>query len=264
MWGKAKKAQASCPVKIGNIHHIGQRESQQDSFSISELSNSELCSGKGVFAVVADGMGGMEGGGTISNIVTQTMLRHFNETPEGRPAEVELLDMLIAANDNVAHYLKDNENGGSTVVAVIIRDGSLFWVAVGDSRIYLLRQGAAIQINREHTYAVELDEKAAMGEISFEDARGDSQRSALTSYIGMKTLEKIDRNLRPVRLVDGDLVLLMSDGVFGALDDDEILEAMTDVPQKSAANLQKRVLEKQNPNQDNFTAVIFEYRGGQS
>jgi len=252
------------PVLIGNMHHIGARESQQDSFGISDVSNAGLCERKGVFGVVADGMGGMADGGEVSNIVTHTMLQYFNETnPSGQP-ELDLLNMLFAANDNVNRYIAGRKKGGSTVVAVILNARKLYWVAVGDSRIYLIRNGALIQVNREHIYAVELDEKAATGEISWEAAASNPKRAALTSYLGMETPEKIDRNIRPMQLLTGDLVLLMSDGVFGVLSDDEILESMMFGPQKSAETLQEKVLAKQNTNQDNFTTVIFEYKEAQS
>jgi protein phosphatase len=157
--------------------------------------------------------------------------------------------------------MSGRDKGGSTVVAVIIHDMKLYWVAVGDSRIYLVRNMAVIQLNREHVYALELDEKAASGEISWEDAAGNPKREALTSYLGMNSLEKVDRSLRATQLIEGDRVLLMSDGVFGVLTDEEILSAMIHTPQESAVLLQEMVLNKQNPNQDNFTAIIFEYRG---
>jgi protein phosphatase len=260
---KKKAAEPAVPVSsasilIGNTHHIGARESQQDSFGISDVSNAELCSRKGVFGVVADGMGGMEDGGEISSIVTRTMLQYFNEIETSGQPELDLLNMLHAANDNVSRFLDERGKGGSTAVAVILLTGKLYWVAVGDSRIYLVRNNSLIQINREHVYAVELDEKAATGEISWEDAANDPQREALTNYLGMGRLEKTDRNIRPLRLLPGDRVLLMSDGVFGVLTDEEILETMSLEPLGSAQALQEKALEKQNPNQDNLTAVIFE------
>jgi serine/threonine protein phosphatase PrpC len=180
----------------------------------------------------------------------------------GQP-ELDLLNMVNAANDNVNRFMSGRDKGGSTVVAVIIHGGNLYWVAVGDSRICLIRNGAIMQVNREHVYSVDLDEKAATGEISWESAAGDPKRAALTSYLGMSTLEKIDRSLRPMQLLDGDRVLLMSDGIFGILTDNEILHAMSLPPQDSAMKLQEMTLAKQNPNQDNLTAVIFEYRSVQ-
>jgi serine/threonine protein phosphatase PrpC len=118
-----------------------------------------------------------------------------------------------------------------------------------------------MQVNREHTYAVDLDKMAAMGEKSWEDVANDPKRAALTSYLGMGKLESVDRSLRPMQLISGDRILLMSDGVFDALTDSEILEAMPYPPQESAMKLQEMVLAKQNPHQDNLTAIIFEYRG---
>jgi len=248
-------------IQIGNTLNIGSRESQQDSFAISDIMNAGLCERKGVFAVVADGMGGLENGGEISSIVTRTMLQYFNEMDFSEHIELDLLNMLYTANDNVNLLMRGQEQGGSTVVAAIIKDGKMYWISVGDSRIYLFRKGAVMQINREHTYAVELDEKAASGLISWEDAANDPQRASLTSYLGNGKPEKIDRNLRPMQLILGDRVILMSDGIFGTLSDEQIRDAQAVEPYKSAEELQAMVLAKQKPNQDNFTAVILEYKG---
>lgn len=248
-------------ILIGNTHHIGMRESQQDSFAISDITNADLCGRKGVFGVVADGMGGMENGGEISSVVTRTMLQYFNEVDFSERTELDLLNMLYTANDNVNMLIDGRVQGGSTVVAAIIRERQMYWISVGDSRIYLFRKGALLQINREHTYAAELDEKAAIGEISWEDAANDPQRAALTSYLGAGKPEKVDRNLRPTQLILGDRVILATDGVFGALTDEEIRDAQAFEPYKSAEELQAMILAKQKPNQDNFTAVIMEYKG---
>ena len=258
---RSESAQPTCQVSIGNSHHIGTRDSQQDSFAISDISNAELCLRKGVLGVVADGMGGMADGGEISAIVAQTMLQYFYETDPSSHTELDLLNMLYAANDNVNDYISGREHGGSTIVAANIHEAKLYWVAVGDSRIYLIRSGAIVQLNREHNYAVDLDEMAATGEITWEDAANDPKRAALTSYLGIGQLEKVDRNVRPMQLINNDRVLLMSDGVFGVLSDDEIMRAMAYQPQESAMKLQEMTLAKQNPNQDNLTAVILEYRG---
>jgi serine/threonine protein phosphatase PrpC len=205
-------------------------------------------------------MGGMADGGEASAIVTRTMLQYFNESISTERPESDLFNMLFDANDNVSRFMSERGKGGSTAVAVILREDMLYWVSVGDSRIYLIRGGAVIQLNREHTYAADLDAKAAAGEITWEEAAGDPKRGALTSYLGIGQLVKTDRNAYPVQMLCGDRVLLMSDGVFGVLTDGEILEAMAHEPQASAVRLQEMTLAKQIPNQDNFTAIIIEYR----
>jgi protein phosphatase len=250
------------PISLGNAFHIGSRETQQDNFCISNIFDPEVRKTKGVLGIVADGMGGLADGAEISSIVTRTMLQYFNENDSSGKAESDLLSMLNAANENVNKFLSSSsDKGGSTVVAVLIRGDMLSWVAVGDSRIYLVRNGTVIQINREHTYAVELDEKAAAGEMSWDEALSHPKRSALTGYLGSGDLEKIDRSLRPMQLQEGDRILLMSDGVFGNLTDEEISNVMFYEPQESAMKLQELTLAKLNPYQDNLTALIFKFNG---
>jgi protein phosphatase len=74
-------------------------------------------------------------------------------------------------------------------------------------------------------------------------------------------LDKIDRSLRPMQLQEGDRILLMSDGVFGNLTDEEISDVMIYEPQESAVKLQEMTLAKLNPYQDNLTALIFKFNG---
>jgi serine/threonine protein phosphatase PrpC len=187
------------------------------------------------------------------------MLQYFNEVAAiGEPAQ-ELLNMVVVATDNVTRFVESNNRGGSTVVATIIHNGKLYWISVGDSRIYLIRNGAIIQLNTEHIYMMDLAERVAAGEMTWEEAQSDPQKNALTSYLGMGQLEKIDRNLQPMDLLAGDRILLMSDGIFGTLANEEILGAMSQYPHTSAEELQNRVLAKQKPNQDNLTAVVVQY-----
>ncbi|HWR23757.1 MAG TPA: PP2C family serine/threonine-protein phosphatase [Feifaniaceae bacterium] len=257
--GGTMSAESPC-VRIGNAHHIGARDSQQDAFGISDIGNHALCRKKGVFAVVADGMGGLSNGALVSTTAAKSLLGSFNSRPFHDDPAAELLYMLGRANDEVNAVLGHAGPGksGSTVVAALIKDRRLYWFSVGDSRIALVRGGAIFQLNREHTYGSDLDERAAMGELSFEAAKNDPQRGAVTSYLGMGRLEKIDRNLRPLQLLKGDRLLLMTDGVFNTLTDEEILSAMAFAPHESAERLQKLVLHKNKPKQDNFTAIVLE------
>lgn len=254
---------APYPVMIGNAHHIGGRESQQDSFGISDITDRMLCQRKGILAVVADGMGGLSDGAAISGMITSCMLQDFaSGAPVSDPA-LELLSMVSRANGQVNRYLAETEGqSGSTVVAVWIQGPRLYFISVGDSRIYLLRGGALTQLNREHTYGAELDELAALGKISLEEARENDQRHALTSYIGMGEVEHIDRSMHPLHLEPGDKVLLMSDGVFGTVPDPEIARLAGPADAFTAArNLEQAVLAAGKPGQDNFTAVVLEYMG---
>lgn len=255
-----KMANKDLSIQISNIHNIGKRESQQDSFGISDLSDTKLCKENGIFALVADGMGGLSNGAEVSAIVTTFMLKYFSKSSGVKNIPDFMLEMLQSANKEVRKYLTNhgNHQSGSTLVAVIMKDNEMHFITVGDSRIYLLRNGALIQVNREHTYGSELDEKAARGEISVDEARSDSQRGALTSYIGMEEIKYIDRSLRPIPIVAGDRILLMSDGVFTTLSEEEITSAAALHAYEAARVLENAILKKEKLNQDNFTSIIIE------
>lgn len=253
-----KCAVAPIALEIGNLHNIGSRENQQDSFGISDVSNREICEKKGILAVVADGMGGLAGGAEISALVTSHMLERFPQLPPAQNPADELAQLTAGASKRVCGYLSESrEEGGSTMVAAIVRDGFLHFASVGDSRICLIRGGAMIQLNRAHTYGAELDEQAARGEITLEQARSDAQRHALTSYLGLGEAAKIDFSQQPVRLMKGDRVLLMSDGVFGTLTDDEILSACAISAVEAAVRIEREILKKEKAGQDNFTAILI-------
>lgn len=247
--------------RVGKLHCIGQRESQQDSFAVSDVEDAALCGDKGVIVIVADGMGGLSDGDKISSMITLSFFRYFHERALQDSAENELLQMLKEANEEVNRYL-GNKTGqcGSTLVAGIIRNRKCNWISVGDSHIYLYKNSGLIQLNREHVYREELDAKAANGEISREEAMKNPQRGALTSYIGMGRIEKVDRNQEPLVLCSGDRLLFMTDGVFGTLSEAQIATAMRYPVEESIRLLDRDIRAAGKPKQDNYTAVVLECR----
>lgn len=253
--GAALKASG---MEVGNAHHIGKRGNQEDSFAISDLTDGKLCRHAGVLAVVADGMGGLADGELVSGGVTSSVMREFPSLPETWTMPQKLLYLVEKANEAgnaVTGGVKSH--GGSTMLLTLIQDGSLWFASVGDSRICLVRGGGVVQLTRPHTYESDLDKKAACHEISFEAASADSQRKALTSYIGMGELCSIDYNNQPVQLLAGDWIILMTDGVFNELTNAEIAHALSDNAPAAAERIERMVLAKGDPHQDNLTAVVF-------
>lgn len=244
--------------RVGNLHHIGCREEQQDSFCISNIEDEQAMRDKGIMAVVADGMGGLEGGAAISQLVVDTFSKSY--------AQISKIDnpenfLYNTANDaeNLVDTLKKQTgiNGGSTIVAAIIKNGELNILSVGDSRIYLLRQGNLQQINHEHTFGAFLQEKAERGEISPEEPFINPKRNALTAYIGMGSLKKVDRQTS-IPLYSGDKILICSDGVFNALESEAMIVALTGEAVQAAEKLERMILAQRIPTQDNFTGIILE------
>lgn len=255
--GAAVPAAGAAGIQAAVHQHIGARKDQQDSFGISDLAAYET---SGVVAVVADGMGGLANGSTVSKALRDVFIQNAPRIhPQANGADV-LLDLATRANAHVNQILQGKERSGSTLVAALIRDGYLHFLTVGDSRLYLYRGGALIQLNREHIYQEELAVRAANQMTPLGQVRSDRQAHALTSYYGIGQLPAVDRNDEGLRLVNGDKLLLASDGVFGTLSQQQLEQFLALDVEEAAARIGEEILAINKPYQDNNTAVILEYR----
>lgn len=245
---------ASSVKSFGVVHNIGRRSGQQDSFDVIDCA-------AGTLAVVADGMGGLADGDKVSQKIIATMRA---DSARLRPGSTDgVLHQLIAHVNQEVNRMLGTANQykcGSTLLSVLVEKGTMQWATVGDSRIYLYRGGSLLQVNREHIYKADLLERAINGKMSFAEVMRDPQADRLSSFIGMGELRHVDSCLSRVKVLKGDRILMMSDGVFNTLSNDEIAEVIQNAPStaEAAQQLEQRVLQKQVPNQDNFTCIILE------
>lgn len=117
-----------------------------------------------------------------------------------------------------------------------------------------------IQLNRLQVLGSYLDEKAALGNISWQEAAGNIKRSALLNHIGRRTDTGVDICTESFELFPGDRLILMSDGVFGTLDDPKIIIDINDAQSSgkdAAALVIKDVLEQKKPRQDNCSILLL-------
>ncbi|MCD7750129.1 MAG: serine/threonine-protein phosphatase [Lachnospiraceae bacterium] len=253
--GEDSKVTGITPA-VGKLHSQGARSAQQDSFSVSPL---DLYASHGLLAVVADGMGGLEDGDQVSQTAVTAMMDGFYSRQDPDPA-LTLLHLLYDANGAVNRFLGLERIGmcGSTVAAGLLKDGKFYFISVGDSRISHYRDGRLTQLNRGHSYARDLELRAINGEGVLEEARTHPQAAGLTSFLGMGQLRYVDQPDAPMEVCPGDRFLLMSDGVYNALKEEEICRALDleDV-QQAADALARAIEEKSWPGQDNYTAVIL-------
>lgn len=245
--------------RVGKLHAQGARDSQQDSFSVSPL---ELLEGHGLLAAVADGMGGLSHGDQVSQTAVRAVMDRFlaAQGTAGDP-EMLLLSLLEGANRAVNDLLGPEgcSRSGSTLVLGLVRGGMLSCLSVGDSRICLYRDGALYQLSREHVYRRELALRAVNGEGTLAEAWAHPQAAGLTSFLGMGALKEVDLPAKPLELRAGDTVVLMTDGVFNALEERELREALAPGGQEAADRIGRLVEQKQYAGQDNYTAVVLSF-----
>jgi len=242
-----------------NGQHIGKRLSQQDAFAFSDHSDREFVHHSGFLAVVCDGIGGMAFGDKASRYAVQEMLTSYmKKTPQQTIIEA-LHCGLEAANHAVLNLAKETGmvgNVGTTLAAAVVHNEQLYWISVGDSRIYLLHDGHVVQMTQDHNYAMELEHGVQQGQVSREQAAHDPERQSLVSYLGIPKLPYISVSASPISLQAGDIVLLCSDGLYGSLTHDELTQVMINFPGLPEPLIQK-VLDKEHLHQDNITVAML-------
>ena len=240
-------------IEVKYRTECGQRSIQQDSIGWSRLDRYEE---RGFLAVLSDGMGGMKNGEVYSEIAVKEMLKHFKEENVNEDIVLRLVECYAAARKAALARcpVPEEPEGGATVVAVCIQNGKCAFLSVGDSRLYLWRGGALLQLNREQTLGVLLDENAAMGYIPKEYAKSDL-RDTIENNICEPGLKKCDIPIRPFDLTDGDILLLMSDGVPHTLTDKQIVQALNEMKGTASDSIEAAVKKANNPKQDNYTIL---------
>ncbi|MCR5718427.1 MAG: serine/threonine-protein phosphatase [Oscillospiraceae bacterium] len=238
------------------LQGIGSRPEQQDAFAFGSLDKTPLHDG--VFAVVADGMGGMEGGAYAGQTAVACLRDAFLETNGNVPVP-ELLEAAMRNADEVIYHGLLGM-GGSTAVAAAVVQKQLWFAGVGDSFLYLRRNEELFRLNRAQNVAHDRYlESIRRGEVSRTAAEASSEPAALSQFLGIGGLTDIDISYQPFPLQDGDVLLLCSDGVAGVLTEEKLLSVLNGTdPQEMCNALERRICDEKHPYQDNYTAIILQ------
>jgi serine/threonine protein phosphatase PrpC len=218
-----------------------------------------------LIAVLADGMGGHAGGAIASRTVCECFVWACAESKG--PWRERLWSALEVANAAIARAVASNPaltGMGSTLIGAAFGPEGLQWVSVGDSPLYLLRRGKIALLNEDHSLAPLLDQLAAEGVITFEQAWNDPRRHVLRSAVTGGELELVDLSPTPLPIEPGDCVILASDGIH-TLEPSEIARIVAargnDGPDAIATALIRAVETVHDPHQDNATVVIVQQAG---
>ena len=241
-------------ILINGARGRGAMSVQQDEYGVSER---ELYPARGRMAVVSDGVGGLQGGEQFSRLAVREMLAvHGSDEPDRDLCE-RLADAYLSARRKALDFERTSGlEGGATVVAALMQGDECAFLSVGDSRIYLLRGGGLIQLNREQTMGHRLDELAVLGLTPREAAEHSKYRNALANNLCEEEDLPWDQCPRPFKLRDGDKLALMTDGIFKALDEDDISRAMALPGGEGAMAMSRAVKARDLPKQDNYTVLV--------
>ena len=237
-------------LDLANLQGIGSREEQQDAFGISRMDRYEE---DGLLAVLCDGMGGMAEGGRIAAETVSELVGIFPWADDS-----DIPGWISQRSTSV--YQQFRGHGGTTLVAVLLKGNRLSFWCVGDSDLFLLREGKLYGLNIRQEYKNDLVLRALDGAFPVEEAFHDSQAGALSEYIGKEEVN-CDYNRIPFSLQPEDVLLLCSDGISDTLTLKQIREAMALSPQVCCNKLEKEILSADKPSQDNYTTIVLNYHG---
>lgn len=211
-----------------------------------------------LLVAVADGVGGEEGGEIASGTAIDVTLRAYRESPVAWGPAKRLYRAAQQANIEIydrALVVTELRGMSTTLTAILVDGGTLYAAHVGDSRLYLVRDGTITQKTKDHTVAAG---RRRVGLMSAARAKMHPERSTLTRSLGRELIVAVDRIAFP--LVGGDVLIVCSDGLYGVLEDDDLLET---VARKGPAPACDSLVDKANAcgTPDNLTAAVVHITG---
>lgn len=236
---------------VFQVSRRGARQNNQDRMGYCYTSKS------GIF-MLTDGMGGHPMGEVAAQLALQVISAMFQKQaqPVLRDMAAFLPDALLAAHRQILRYSVEKglpDTPRTTLVAAVVQDGGVSWIHCGDSRLYLVRNGALLARTRDHSYLEQQNAATHGGQIP------KVNRNALYTCLGSPARPVFDVT-GPLALQQGDRLMLCSDGLWGPLSDDDIVFELSRKPVSESVPLMvEAALRKAGHSSDNVTAIALEW-----
>ena len=199
----------------------GVRPHNEDAAGVVTPRSRQESRSRGWIFAVADGVGGLDLGEVASAKAIEVVTNGFARSTEGASLASLLPSLIQQANSAVHDEGLDKQRRGrhmaTTIVACALRHDQAVISHVGDSRCYLVRDGKAIQITRDHTW---VSEQRKLGLITAAEAERSESRHVLTRSLGPEMFVTVDTGT--VSLKPGDVLVLCTDGLYGGLYPEDI------------------------------------------
>ena len=251
----------SVEFEIASDQIDGARDYQEDTYMVTELEqadNGKTCA----LAILADGMGGHTAGNVASSIAVKIFNKSFQSSFPPIEVEAALTEALNVSNEKIRTSVKEKpalRGMGCTMVAAYLDDDDLYWVSVGDSHLYLIRERELIKPNANHSYGAYLDMMKGQG-IELEEQVGMSRHMLMSAITGEK-ISNIDISETPIKVRPGDRVIVASDGL-DVLGTGAIIQysSWSATASECVCALLKAVEDANKINQDNTTLIVIDIK----
>jgi PPM family protein phosphatase len=246
---------AKTRLVIGFKDDVGlERDNMEDAAGYSMTATNMDVRRKGSIFVVADGVGGHQAGEVASKRAVNAILKEYYACPYD-DTETSLRYAISQANDAIFKEAQDTgrDTMATTVVCAVIREGVLTLANVGDSRVYILRSGKIRQLTEDHSW---VNEQIRLGLLTLDEAKANPYRNVITRSLGNKPKVEVDI-FTAGSLVDNDLLILCSDGMYEGVSEPEMVEVTKRLPSVQAAE-ELVDMAKKGGSTDNITVMIVE------
>ena len=220
------------------------------------------------FVVLADGMGGHAAGDVASKIVLTEVFSvlkfHFADVEafESRAPEI-LRGVADLANETLRQHTRshpETDGMGATLVVPALVENRLWWISIGDSPLFLYRNGRLSQLNEDHSMAPQIDFMVKSGLMDPQVAANHPDRNCLISVLMGTRIPKIDCPAKPFELKAGDIVVCSSDGLQ-FLTNAQIEKVLARYRKTRSTEIAERLLDELNrlddPDQDNISFTVI-------
>src|ERR1700722_2343524 len=247
-------------LEFAELSDVGLVRDQNEDYFGHALPASEV-EGRthGWLFAVADGVGGEELGEVASQTAIETLIAGFRAAPRGEAHTVLMPRLVQSANTPIYELGKAASPGGSrmatTIVACAFRYDRVVVAHVGDSRCYLIRHGAALQITRDHTVVAE---QVRLGLLTSREAAEAETRHLLSRSLGNDLFVNVEIGDRQLHV--DDVLLLCSDGLHGPVGGQEIAEIVRWNPDLNTAAAKLIALANDRDGGDNVSVQLIRIR----
>jgi protein phosphatase len=246
-------------IELANLTDPGcVRERNEDYYCYFEPDDDDAFRARGRLLVVADGMGGHEGGEIASGIAVETVRQTWS-SGAGDPSEL-LIAALGKAHAAIQDYAREHPElagMGTTCTAAALIGGLLYYGHVGDTRLYLIRGGAIRRVTHDHSLVQRLVDT---GVITEAQAADHPDRNVLVAALGMSGAVSVDVPDAAIPLEPGDTLLICTDGLHGLVSEPELADAATrSEPRQACRQLVQMARDRGGP--DNITLQIVRVDG---
>jgi protein phosphatase len=258
-WREYEARQPRClPIlKYAAKTDMGQvRENNEDKFDYYEPESGPLLAARGSLFAVADGVGGAQAGQIASELMLKLLISSYYDDPAPQ-VETALRHAVDTANDRIfslAKMIPERNGMGTTLTAAVFIEDRVLVAQLGDSRAYLLRDGAIRQVTQDHSW---VEDQVRAGILTRQEAEMSPFRNVITRSIGAAPTVQPDIFVEPCRV--GDIWVLCSDGLTTYVDEAELARiALRHAPSEVARQLIE--LANARGGRDNITVFVISVR----